>query len=307
MAVRALRIATRRSNLAMRQSRLVADSLRAHHEGLEVALVSMSTRGDRHRGPLEAVGGKGLFTRELEEALRTGRAHLAVHSAKDLPAEMSPEFAIAAVPLRADPRDALVSRFAGAGSLPPGAAVGTGSTRRGAQLLALRGDLAVTPIRGNVETRLNKALSADGGLDATVLAMAGLLRSGLAESHAEFIHPLDVEDVIPAAGQGALALQALRDDADVTALLAPLDDGASHAALSAEREVLRRLGADCHSCLAVYVAPEQGRWCARGMVARPDGTGMIRGQCLGPTAPEAGQALLTALREQGAEGLLHPT
>jgi len=299
-----LRIATRRSNLALRQSRLVADALCAHHGGLEVELVAMATRGDRLRGPLRSAGGKGLFIRELEQALRSGRVQLAVHSAKDLPAEMAEEFAIAAVPARADARDALVSRFAGVDGLPAGAAVGTGSPRRRAQLLALRDDLAVAPIRGNVETRLNKALAPEGRLGAAVLAMAGLLRSGLADSHAGFIHPLEVEDVIPAAGQGTLAVQALRDGVGTAELLAPLEDPAARAALSAEREVLRRLGAGCHSCLAVHVAAREDRWCAWGMVARADGSGMVRVKCLAGGAAEAAEALLAALHERGAADLL---
>jgi hydroxymethylbilane synthase len=298
-----LRIATRRSNLALRQSRLVADAIRADHEHLEIELVAMTTRGDRVGGRLASAGGKGLFTRELEQALRSGRVQLAVHSAKDLPTEMAGEFTIAAVPARADPRDALVSRFAGVDGLPAGAAVGTGSPRRRAQLLALRADLAVAPVRGNVETRLSKALAPKGGLDAAVLAMAGLLRSGLADSHAEFIHPLDIEDVIPAAGQGVLAVQALRDNVEVVELLAPLDDPAARAALSAERGVLRRLGADCHSCLAVHVAPQEDRWCARGMIARPDGSDMVRVKCLAGGAEEAAEALLAGLRERGAADL----
>jgi len=299
-----LRIATRRSNLALRQSRLVADAIRAHHEGVEVELVAMATRGDRLRGPLRAAGGKGLFIRELEQALRSGRVQLAVHSAKDLPAEMAEEFAIAAVPARADPRDALVSRFAGVEGLPAGAAVGTGSPRRRAQLLALRGDLAVAPIRGNVETRVSKALAPEGGLAAAVLAMAGLLRSGLADSHADFVHPLAVEDVIPAAGQGTLAVQALRGAAETAELLAPLEDPAARGALSAEREVLRRLGAGCHSCLAVHVAPREGAWRAWGMVARPDGSGMVRVTCRAGGAAEAAEALLADLHDRGAAELL---
>ena len=302
-----LRIATRRSNLAVRQSRLVADSISSHHEGLEVELVAMTTLGDRVRGPLWPAGGKGLFTRELEEALRSGRVELAVHSAKDLPAEMAADFTIAAVPARADPRDALISRLGGVDGLPAGAAVGTGSLRRRAQLLALRDDLAVTAVRGNVETRLNKALADGAKLHAVVLAMAGLIRSGLADSHADFIHPLDPGDVVPAAGQGALAVQALRDNAAVAELLAPLDDPVARAALSAERGVLRRLGADCRSCLAVHVAPQAGLWCARGVVARPDGGGMIRVERVAPCADEAAEALLAGLYEQGAADLLGAT
>ena len=302
----AFRIATRSSRLAMRQSQLVADALAACHEDLSVELVAMTTRGDRHVGPLARAGGKGLFTRELEQALLAGQVQAAVHSAKDLPAEMPPAFAIAAVPARADPRDVLVSRFPGVEALPAGATVGTGSPRRGAQLLALRGDLTIVAVRGNVETRLGKALAATGGLDAVVLAMAGLVRGGLAERHAGAIHPLGIEQVLPAGGQGTLAVQTLRSDASSSARLAPLEDAVSRAALSAERHVVRGLSADCHSCLAVHVSSSSSGWMARGMVARPSGRGMIRSSFSAGTAEQAAEGLLVDLLAHGAAELLSP-
>lgn len=299
-----LRIATRASDLAVRQSRLVAEAIRARHPSCAVELATMTTRGDRRRGPLAAVGGKGLFTRELEAALRRGDVRLAVHSAKDLPAEMDADFAIVAVPARADPRDALVARRP-LGELGPRAVVGTGSSRRRAQLLALRGDLDVRAVRGNVETRLAKALAEPGEMDAVVLAMAGLVRSGLAERHGACIHPFGAASFVPAAGQGALAVQALREDAEAAELAAAIDDAASREALAAERHVLRELGADCHSCLAVHVAPAAGAWRGRAMVARPDGGGMVRVTCAAAGASETAAALLARLDERGAAEVLH--
>ncbi|HAU36818.1 MAG TPA: hydroxymethylbilane synthase, partial [Phycisphaerales bacterium] len=205
-----LRIGTRRSRLATAQATLVVDALRRAHPGLACELAPLLTRGDRRTGPLADAGGKGLFTAELEDALRAGRIHLAVHSAKDMPAEMPAGLVIAAVPDRADPRDALVSRDGLApADLPRGARVGTGSERRRVQLLALRDDLEIVALRGNVETRLSAAL--DGALDAVVLAMAGLERVGLAQEHATRVRPLDVATFLPAAGQGALAVQSQAD------------------------------------------------------------------------------------------------
>ena len=196
-----IRIATRGSQLALAQTGQVAELIRQANPALRTELVAISTRGDRHAGPLAEVGGKGLFTRELEEALRAGTVDLAVHSAKDLPAEMESDFAIAAVPVRQDARDALASRSGPLAELPGGAAVGTGSLRRRAQLLAARPDLNVVPIRGNVETRLLKALGEQAELHAVVLAMAGLNRGGLADKYGDRLFPLDADQVIPAAGQ----------------------------------------------------------------------------------------------------------
>jgi hydroxymethylbilane synthase len=282
----------------------VAEAIRAQHRDVAVELVAMATRGDRRRGALGEAGGKGLFTRELEQALRSRRAALAVHSAKDLPAVMPAGLAIVAVPPREDPRDALVTRAGGLSGLRPGATVGTGSLRRRAQLLALRDDLRVVPLRGNVETRLRRAIGDKADLDAVVLAMAGLVRSGLAARHAEHVHPLDVASFVPAAGQGALAVQALRDDAALADLVAPLNDPRSGQALEAERRALRRLGADCRSCVAVHVAPQADGWCGLAMVAGPDGSGLIRLRCIAAGADEAADALLEELTARGAEGLL---
>jgi len=302
--MRKLRIATRRSHLAITQSQWVADAIAALPSQPVVELATMRTRGDEHRGPLVGAGGKGLFTRELEAALRGREVQLAVHSAKDMPAEMEADFRIVAVPKREDPRDALAGRCGELASLPVGAVVGTGSLRRRAQLLDARDDLDVVAVRGNVETRLGKALSAEGEMAATVLAMAGLIRSGLIDEHAELIHPLAAESFVPAAAQGILAVQALAADEQLAELLAPLDDPASRDALEAERFVLRGLRADCHTCLAVHVAPASDGWRGRAMVARPNGSDMIRLAESGPSAAEVAGTLLDSLLSRGARELL---
>ncbi len=303
--MKSLRIGTRRSSLAVAQSNLVADEIRLHHPGIEVELVKIVTTGDRATGPLAAEGGKGLFTAQLELALRDGSIDLAVHSAKDVPIALEMDFAIAAVPERADARDALVSRYGvDLSLLCAGARVGTGSLRRRAQLLYLRDDLEIVPVRGNVETRLRKAIQdSDEALDAVVLAMAGLIRSGLADEHADWIRPLD--DVIPAAGQGALAIETLVDNDQVAQVLAPLNHPPSHEALLAERAMLADLKADCHSCLAAYIAQVQGQWRASAMVARADGTDMVQFEECGKSAEEAGVNVAAAMRAGGAMELLH--
>lgn len=288
----------------MAQTGQVADMIRRAHPEIATELVAISTRGDRHAGPLAEVGGKGLFTKELEEALRRGEVDLAVHSAKDLPAEMEGEFAIIAVPPREDPRDVLASRCGCLDDLPKGATVGTGSLRRRAQLLAIRDDLNVVPIRGNVETRLKKAICDAPEMDAVVLAMAGLNRGGLSEPYGQYLHPLDAEQIIPAAGQGLLAIQAMADRADVAQMLLSIEDADSRAALEAERAVLRGLGAGCQSCLAIHINPAGARWAGRAMVARPDGRDMIRLSCEAAIAATAGQELLSMLIDGGADRLL---
>ena len=249
----AIRIGTRKSPLAMAQSRWVADALCARHPGLRAELVPVVTGGDRYFGPLHEVGGKGLFTAELESALREGTIDLAVHSAKDLPAAMAADLAIVAVPAREDPRDALVT-VSGATiqSLAAGAAVGTSSPRRGAQIRTMRPDARIVPLRGNVDTRLRKVLE-EAQVDATILAMAGLIRAGLLEKNRPHVCPLEVEDFIPAAGQGALAIEAAVANRRAAALAAAMDHEPSRQALEAERQVVAHLDADCKSSLAVHV------------------------------------------------------
>ena len=239
--------------------------------GCECELVGLTTRGDTERGPLVELGGKGLFTAELETALRERTLELAVHSAKDMPAEMEPDLIIAAVPPREDPRDALISRHGDLDSLAQGATVGTGSVRRSAALLALRPDLQIVPIRGNVQTRLNRAAGDNADLDAVVLAMAGLNRSGLAAEHADVIFPIVTDDMIPAGGQGILVVQTHESQTDLVERLRAVDCAATREALLVERAVLRGLGASCQSCVAVYVEPIDGGWRGTGMNGSEDG------------------------------------
>jgi len=304
--MRVIRIGTRRSGLAMAQSRLVADAIVARRPGWRVEPAPIETRGDRTFGPLTAAGGKGLFTAELEVQLRAGSLELAVHSAKDMPAAMGDDLCIAAVPPRGDARDALLSRHAGIDALPPGAKVGTGSPRRAALLKAMRPDVEVLAVRGNVETRLSKATGSSAELDAVVLAMAGLIRSGLAEEHAAAIHPLAVEDFIPAAGQGSLVIQAARSglDTELAAVLQEIGDAAAETALLAERAVLLALEADCHSCLAVHILPAEDQWRGLAMVARPDGSDMLRLQARQSTPDATAEALIEKLLAAGAKELI---
>ena len=305
MQTTTIRIATRASHLALTQTGQVAEMLRQAHPGIATEIVAISTRGDRLSGPLAEVGGKGLFTRELEDALRSGSVDLAIHSAKDLPAAMDSDFTIAAVPVRQDPRDALASRAGGLEELPPGATVGTGSPRRRAQLLALRADLHIVPVRGNVETRLKKAVGEAADMDAVVLAMAGLNRGGLAGPYGQYLHPLDIERFIPAAGQGLLALQAMTERADIAQLLSAIQDADSSLALQAERAVLRGLGAGCQSCLAIHVSRcGQEEWAGLAMVARLDGSDMVNLSCRSDSADAVGRNLLAELTKRGADKLL---
>src|SRR5512138_1056065 len=236
-----IRIATRRSPLARWQAAHVSALLREREPGLEVAMHEVVTRGDKVLDvPLAQVGGKGLFVKEIEDALLAGAAEVAVHSMKDLPAELAPGLTIGAVPEREDPRDALVApRHGGLERLPRGARVGTSSLRRAAQLRALRPDLRIEVVRGNVETRLRKASE---GLDAVVLAHAGLRRLGLAQ-HATYVFP--PEEMLPAVAQGALALQARADDAGTLLRLRPLDHAATRVQVDAERGFLVRIQGGC--------------------------------------------------------------
>ena len=292
-----IRIGTRRSRLAMAQAESVAGAIRALGAGAEAELVPIVTSGDRMAGRLRDVGGKGLFTVELERALRAGDVDIAVHSAKDVPVAMADDLAIVAVPARLDPRDGLVSRDGWSlAGLPASARVGTGSPRRAAQLREARADLEIVPIRGNVDTRLRKALGADRRLDAVVLAMAGLIRSGLAETHANNICPLAAADFVPAAGQGALAVQALADNEDIARLLSPINDADSLRAVMAERSVLKALGADCRSCIGVYVRPEVGRWRGSLVLGRAEGVGPARMQAEGNTPERVAEGLIEAAR-----------
>ncbi len=302
-----LRIATRASELAVTQTGWVARRIEAAL-GVETELVPLRTTGDRlSTVSLAKIGGKGLFIKELEEALLDGRADVAVHSAKDLPARVPPEFALVAVPERADPRDAFVSdgRFASLAALPRGARVGTGSARRGAQLLAWRPDLTVVPLRGNVATRIQRLGEGSEGaglrLDAVVLASAGLDRLGLTAQIDERIAP---ERLLPAVGQGALALET-RADAGFGADLAAITHADSARALRAERALLARLEGDCSVPLAGFAESlADGGLRLRGIVAQPDGSRIVRAERTGADPDGLGAAVADDLLRQGAREIL---
>jgi hydroxymethylbilane synthase len=297
-------IATRKSKLALWQAEHVAALLRGAHRGLRVELLPMSTKGDQILDrSLAAIGGKGLFIKELEAALEDGRAHLAVHSMKDMPGDLPAGMTLAAMLPRADPRDALIARSArGLGELPRRARLGTSSLRRRAQLLAVRPDLDIIPLRGNVETRLKRL--DDGELDAIVLAAAGLTRLGL---EARIGSLLDPSVSLPAVGQGVIGIECRTDDAAARAAVQALNDPSAHAAVSAERAFARRLGGSCQSPIAAFAELEAGgRLTLRGLVAEPDGSRLIRDRISGGAedAEELGDRLAERVLTAGAGELL---
>jgi hydroxymethylbilane synthase len=296
-------IASRRSRLALWQAEHVRGRVAALHPGLRVEILGLTTRGDEILDrSLAKVGGKGLFVKELETALRDGRADIAVHSAKDVPMALERGFALAAILAREDPRDAFVSRaFAELEALPGGAIVGTSSLRREAQLRSRFPALEVRPLRGNVETRLAKL--DQGDYAGIVLAVAGLKRLGLADRIRAVIDP-DVS--LPAAGQGALAIECRDERADLVAALAPLHDADTGACVLAERAASRALGGSCQVPLAAYGEIADGSLCLRGLVASPDGRRVVRAAARGdPGEPERiGAALARELRAAGADEVL---
>jgi hydroxymethylbilane synthase len=304
-----LRIATRASPLAVAQTKQVAAAIQ-RALGVDTELVLVRTQGDRVQDrALAAIGGKGLFVKELEEALLDGRADVAVHSAKDLPAELAAGTALAAFPERADARDALIGAARGAtvDGLRIGARVGTGSLRRRAQLLVVRSDLVIVPLRGNVDTRLRKLETEK--LDAVILACAGLARLGLADRIDERVDP---EIMLPAVGQGALALQT-RAGAPVEAALAAVDHAPTRVAVRAERAFLAALAGDCNVPLAAHAEVAGGAVALRALLASPDGSEVLRAAVRAPEADaervgrhaaekilaEGGRAILAALAAGG--------
>jgi len=302
VAVSTLRLGTRGSALARAQASMVARDLEARHPGLAVELVLIRTTGDKlQKGPLAPAGGKGLFVKELEEALAAATIDFAVHSMKDVPAVVPDAFALAAVPPRADARDVLVSHGDGLAALPAGARIGTASVRRRAQLLALRRDLDVTVLRGNVDTRLQRWRAGD--FDAIVLAAAGLARLGVEEPAAR---PLSVDVLLPAVGQGALALECRADDGATRTLLVALDHPPSAAAVAAERGFLHGIGGDCNTPLAAHATVSGDRLALRAEVSDLDGTRRLADAIDGGIADAVrlGQALADRLLAQGAGALI---
>jgi hydroxymethylbilane synthase len=295
--------------MAIAQSRQVADMITAR-TGRAVELVGVTTLGDVSRAQLTQIGGTGVFVSALREALLGGEVDLAVHSLKDLPTGAAPGIVLAAVPSRDDPRDALVARDgAKLADLPPGARIGTGSPRRAAQLLAMRGDLRCVPIRGNAGTRLAKVEA--GELDAVVLACAGLARIGYASAITQLFEP---EEMLPAPGQGALAVECRAGEPGLAALLGAVTDPASMAAVTAERSLLEALEAGCSAPVAAYaegaagvVPPGQHRQLRmHAAVMSTDGRRVLRGHGAAPAggARQLGRDLAAELLRSGAGDLI---
>ena len=296
-------IASRESALALWQARHIQAQLTAHYPKLRVEILGMTTEGDRRLDiSLAKVGGKGLFVKELEEALAAGRADIAVHSVKDVPMVLPEGFLLAATGKRDDPRDAFVSsRHADLGALPARARVGTSSLRRECQLRARFPRLDIQPLRGNVPTRLRKL--DEGHYEAVILAAAGLKRLGLEDRITRVLPPAEC---LPAPGQGALGIECLQARSDLVELLAPLNDPATECCVCAERAFSRALSGSCNVPLGAYAELEGGRVRLRGFVGAPDGSRMVRGEQAGPAedAEALGAALAEQLKAQGAAEIL---
>ena len=295
-------IATRPSPLARWQAHAVEEALASRWPEMSFRTVVIKTVGDRTLDqPLPAIGGKGAFTSELEESLRNRKVDLAVHSLKDLPIENSPDLVLGAILMREDARDVLISSSgAGLSDLAAGASVGTSSPRRRSQILALRPDLLVRSIRGNVETRIRKVR--EGQYEAAVLAAAGVLRLGLAEHIAEWF-PLD--EMLPAPGQGALAVQCREEDKQVLDLLRPLISKPIQAAVTAERAFLSQLGGGCLLPVGAYAETQKGDINLFGMVASVDGRTVVRVAGRGSKPRELGEKLGTEALARGAREILN--
>jgi len=300
---KSLRIATRESRLAMRQTEMVGAALAARHPGLVVEVVGMTTRGDRILDrPLAEVGGKGLFIKELEVALAEDRADIAVHSMKDVPMELPPGFALATFGAREDPSDAFVSiRHASLAGLPEGAVVGTSSLRRECQLRRAFPRLAIKALRGNVNTRLAKLEAGD--YDAIILAAAGLKRLGFGERIRGLVPS---ETSLPAIGQGILAIEYRSGREDLAALLAPFADAPTEAAASAERAFGLVVEGSCEVPLGALARAGGGRIAVEGFIGMPDGSRLVRRRVEGPVgeARDLGLALGRELLAAGGREIL---
>ncbi|PWK15824.1 hydroxymethylbilane synthase [Tumebacillus permanentifrigoris] len=294
-------VGTRKSPLALTQTNWVLDQLKKHHPDLEIGMEQIVTKGDRILDvTLSKVGGKGLFTKELEQAMYDGTVDFAVHSLKDMPNEMPEGLMIVAITHREDPRDVLISRggvlFA---DLPLGAKVGTSSLRRAAQLRAARPDLEIVSLRGNINTRLAKLEEQE--LDAIVLAAAGLERMGWSDKITERLSP---ELCIPAVGQGALAIECRSKDADVRELLSVLEDPATRRIITAERTVLGKLNGGCQIPIGAFAELEGDELRLTGIVGSADGAILLRETATGHDPVELGNLIATRLIEQGAGAIL---
>jgi hydroxymethylbilane synthase len=302
--MQSVRIATRGSRLALWQARHIAERIRSLRPDCAVSLDVMKTQGDIMLDvPLAKVGGKGLFVKELEEALLNGNADLAVHSMKDMPVELPEGLVLACIPEREEVDDCLLSlRYSSLAGLPQGARVGTSSLRRQAQLLHLRPDLRISSLRGNVDTRLRKVH--EGQFDAIVLAAAGLRRLDLQAPHMSRLGP---PDFLPAVGQGALGIECRADRQDILELLTPLEHRASRICVEAERAFLAGLNGGCQAPIAGYARMcGADRFTLEALIADVDGTGLLRARCEASSgdAAQAGRALAGQLLEQGAARIL---
>ena len=296
-------IASRESMLAMWQAEHIKGRLKALYPDCEVEILGMTTRGDQILDrTLSKIGGKGLFIKELEQALQDGRADLAVHSIKDVPMELPEGFALAAIGERASPFDAFVSnQYARLEEMPAGAIVGTSSLRREAQLRAKFPHLTIKPLRGNVQTRLSKL--DNGDYDAVILATAGLQRLGLDGRIREILSPADS---LPAAGQGALGIEIAARRTDLADILRPLNHEETAACVTAERTLARALGGSCQVPLAAYCVMEDGLLTLNGLVGHPDGSVIIEASAQAPAAyaDALGRAVAKRLADDGAEELI---
>ena len=298
-----MRIATRRSTLALWQANHVANALREAHPGLDVSLVPMTTEGDRQLArPLFEIGGKGLFLKELERAMLASKADIAVHSMKDVPAELPAGLCITAVLKRLDPRDAFVSNeYADLDDLPTEAIVGTSSLRRQCQLKAYRPDVETESLRGNVESRLKRL--DDGDFTAVILASAGLKRLGMAD---RIRAPIPTNICLPAIGQGVIGVECCEDDTSTRELLAALNHDETAVLITAERAFSNALAADCYLPVAALAEASVTDVSITGRVGMPDGSRLITGTARGPLAESeaAGQSLALDLLNQGAAEIL---
>lgn len=298
-----IRIATRKSPLALWQAEEVARQLKLHHPDIKIELVKMTTKGDKFLdAPLAKVGGKGLFVKELEQGMLDGDADIAVHSMKDVPMEFPPGLHLPIIMEREDPSDAFVSnKYASLNELPANARIGTSSLRRQLQIKANMPNAEMLDLRGNVNSRLQKL--DNGDYDAIILATAGLVRLGFNDRIRSRITP---EQSLPAIGQGAVGIECRENDDRIMKLLAPLDHPTTHIRLSAERALNHRLNGGCQVPIAGYAILEGDEIYLRGLVGRPDGSEVVRGEIRGPAsnAEQLGTELAETLLSQGAETIL---
>lgn len=303
MPIKTLRIATRKSPLALWQAEDVAERLRRHHPKLQIELIKMSTSGDKVLdSPLAKIGGKGLFVKELEQGMLDGSADIAVHSMKDVPVELPEGLHLTTILKREDPRDAFVSKnFASLEQLPSNARIGTCSLRRQAQIKERFPTVNILDLRGNVNSRLQKLENDE--FDAIILAAAGLIRLGFSDQITGFI---DAEQSLPAIGQGAVGIECRQNDSAIEALLAPLHDTDTALRVRAERALNQRLHGGCQAPIAGYALLDQGQIHLRGMVGQADGSHIIRTEKTGSSHdPEAlGRAVAEDLLAQGADKIL---